>query len=111
MTITQLLRIQGFQRNLAARGRLVRTSASEKLKVLVADIPELADPAPAAQVAVCVYTNITALRSDVTDPRVITTFTEINDDGSDGRQHQVIRYLETAGDLVTAKWECEAQKE
>ena len=109
MTLSQQLRIRGFQRNLSVRGRAVRASTGEKLKVIIIDVPPLVDPDPIPQAEVQVYTNIFALRSDVVDPRAIADFTEINDDRSDGRKHQVIRYIETA-EVVSLKWECEAQR-
>lgn len=106
-TPAQRCRRIGFLANLTARGRAMRTDAGPLVICLVDDQPMLSDPTESARAEFPVYVNIIALSGSIKSPRDVRTFTEVRT----GKLFTVLEYRETAGDAVTWKWFCEAQRE
>lgn len=112
MTLAQQARTNGFNLNLGVRGRLVRFSTGEQIRVLINENPILSEPGPeVGKSQVPVYSLIQALASQVSNPRIVRNMIE-SDDGRTfaGRRHTVIRYDETATDQVTYRWTVESSR-
>jgi hypothetical protein len=109
LTPTERARRSGFQMNLMARGRLMTTDGEppSQMLAMVQDAMQLADEIKPAKLKKSVYSVVTILAGTATDPRAIGNFTEVKT----GKTYKVIYYDETAGDRVTWKFHCEAQRE
>lgn len=99
-------RLKAFKETLRQRGRAMTTSDGDKLTAVPHDQPLLTDTDHTAQAKLPVYTMIHALAGSVTNPRTLTTFTDLKS----GRNYDVIRYEESAADNISWKWFCEAQR-
>lgn len=110
----QKARLAGFKASLRVRGRLAVVTSSDEgdneqqITLMVDDMPVIADPdGRAAQAETPVYSTVACLAGSLDNPRAVTRFTE----DATGKVYNVIRFVETAGDRISWKWDCEAQRD
>ena len=115
LTVAQQMRVVGFKGSLGVRGRTVvpfgAGVSGDAILVLVQELPPVMDMIHSAQGENPVYVSIMAIADGVSNPRPITNFTEVGDDGlPSGKNHQVIAYEENAADVICWRWKCESQR-
>lgn len=109
----QKARLAGFKTNLRVRGRIGKITSEneddndEQITLLIDDSPMMQDPDRPAQAQTPVYTIVSCLVGSIEDPRSVTTFTEVNA----AKDYRVLEFMETAGDRISWKWKCEAQRD
>jgi hypothetical protein len=101
-------RLIGFKATLKTRGREVKADTGETMIAVIADDVLLPDMMRTAQAEKVIYSTVSILSGGVANPRVVTEFTET---AKGGRKYAVIRYDESAADVVSWKWYCEAMRE
>lgn len=112
-TAAQKARSAGFKANLRVRGRLAKVVSENEddneiqVTLLIEDAPMMTDPDRPAQAENPVYATVSCLCGSVEDPRSVTSFTEVNA----ARDYKVLEFMEAAGDRISWKWKCEAQRE
>ena len=112
-TAAQRARLAGFKANLRTRGRVATVASlnakdnGSEMKLLIDDIPMMADFDRPAQQQKPIYSIVSCLAETLADPRSVTAFTE----QSTNRDYKVLEYLETAGDRISWRWRCEAVRE
>ncbi len=107
MTVAQKMRLAGFKASLRARGAMLRTNAGTVVAALIQDMPELPDPDGNAKKELPVYASIHCLRGTVAQPRAVTHFAPVE---STTRTYRVLRYEESAANVVSESWFCEATR-
>lgn len=95
----------GFQANLSAWGRQLRTDTNENVMAIIEDWAPMDDPEFSGRQKNPVFVTVTATAGCVADPRAVTKFfrDHIN-------YYKTLKFGETEGDLITWRWICEAQR-
>ena len=90
-------------------GRLILASSGETFCATVNDafIPPDPETSITARTQLPVYVNVIAPTGSVANPRLVTTFTEVESQ----RIYTVLRYEEKRGDKIAWTWFCEVQRQ
>jgi hypothetical protein len=105
MNVEQQIQVRGFRAHLKVSGVEVLADNVATFKVLVEDLPPMAEPYQLARGRNPVYVKITALEDDVDDARTV----QIMVDRGYGRSFKVLKLTDDY-DPIYATWICEAQR-